>query len=188
MARRRTRQKHFEPLALVLVVVLVLAVAWLGYRWAAPTGGLEKISRLVGNFRPEASIERNDLSTMRTAEINIKGRKFRLWLAETPQQHRLGLMWVRPDQMADDQGMLFVFRTDQTGPFWMKNTLVPLEIAFIRSDGTVLAVDRMEPRSLVHHKPPEPYRYALEVKAGSLSAVSLQRGDVVLFPPMVLNR
>jgi len=195
MVQTRAKQKRpkrlFAWLALALVVSVVVGF---GYKWVAPPargpGGIKPVQRikaLLGRLRPGPPPQRNDLSAMRTVEVRIKGRKLRLWLAETPRQQRLGLMWVEPDQMADDQGMLFVFRTDQIGPFWMKNTLIPLEIAFIRRDGTVLAVQRMKPKSLVNHKPPEPYRYALEVKAGVLSAIGLQKGDVVVFPPTVLN-
>ncbi len=130
---------------------------------------------------------RNDLSRMPKATLPVKNLSFWVWLARTPLERELGLMCVRPEEMADNQGMLFIFEDDQAGGFWMRNTLLPLDIAFLRPDGTVVDIQQMEPLSLVSHAPRGPYRYGLEVRAGSLARASLQIGDVVPIPEELLN-
>lgn len=62
--------------------------------------------------------------------------------------------------------MLFVFQQDQGGAFWMKNTLIPLSIAFIAADGSIVDIQDMQPLSEDLHRPSRPYRYALEVNQG----------------------
>ena len=77
---------------------------------------------------------------MRTAQLKIANQTFNVWIASTPQQQELGLMNVQPSELADNQGMIFVFPQDQTDGFWMKDTLIPLDIAFIRQPLGVLAL------------------------------------------------
>jgi uncharacterized membrane protein (UPF0127 family) len=131
---------------------------------------------------------RNNLASMARCSLQAKGQPLQLWVARSPKERELGLMWVQPGEMADNQGMLFVFDRDQDGGFWMKNTLIPLDIAFIRHDGTVVDIMRMEPLSLVSHTPRESYRYALEVNAGTLASAGVQVGDVLPVPGDLLNR
>ena len=179
---RSSRKPQRRLILLLGLLVVVVSVAVLVGKYA------ERSRANRGLYERPKSPERNILSKMRTAELDVKGRTFRVWLAQTLSQQRLGLMWVEPEELSDDAGMLFVFDADWTSGFWMKDTLVPLEIAFIREDGTVLDVQRMEPKSLRLHEPPAAYRYVLEVKAGMLTAAGLRAGDVVLIPPSVLNR
>lgn len=124
---------------------------------------------------------------MRTAQLKIANQTFNVWIASTPQQQELGLMNVQPSELADNQGMIFVFPQDQTDGFWMKDTLIPLDIAFIRSDGTVVDIEQMAPESLDIHEPSVPYRFALEVNAGDLAQAGLKKGQTVQIPASVLN-
>ncbi|KKM61697.1 hypothetical protein LCGC14_1529160, partial [marine sediment metagenome] len=86
------------------------------------------------------------------------------------------------EELPEDGGMLFVFLGDTQAAFWMKDTLIPLSIAFIAADGTILDVQDMEPLSEDAHRPPEPYRYALEVNQGWFREHGLGRGDRVEIP------
>jgi len=85
-------------------------------------------------------------------------------VAKTPEQRQTGLMFRR--EMAQHEGMLFVF--DEASPqcFWMKDTLLPLSIAFLADDGTVVNVDEMKPQTLDSHCSTKPVRYALEMNQG----------------------
>jgi uncharacterized protein len=85
-------------------------------------------------------------------------------LAQTPEQRQTGLMFRR--EMAQHEGMLFVF--DEASPqcFWMKNTLLPLAIAFLADDGTVVNTDEMKPQTLDSHCSAKPVRYVLEMNQG----------------------
>ena len=75
--------------------------------------------------------------------------------------------------------MLFVFSSDQQAAFWMKDTFIPLSIAFIAADGRILEIQDMQPLSTDLHRPPSAYRYALEVNQGFLKSV--KAGDRVEF-------
>ena len=81
--------------------------------------------------------------------------------------------------------MLFIFSGDTEAGFWMKDTLIPLSIAFIAADGTILDVQEMEPLSEDKHRPPAPYRYALEVNQGWFEERGFGTGDRVEIPKEV---
>jgi uncharacterized membrane protein (UPF0127 family) len=70
------------------------------------------------------------------------------------------------DQMAPDAGMLFDFGVETTSGFWMQNTILPLSIAFIKADGTIINIADMQPNSLATHCPARPILYALEMQQG----------------------
>lgn len=97
-------------------------------------------------------------------------------LAITDEERAQGLM-NRPS-LPENQGMLFIFPAGEprTG-FWMKDTLIPLSIAFIAGDGTIVDIQDMEPLSLDVHKPDESYDYGLEVNQGWFARNGVQTGD-----------
>ena len=66
-------------------------------------------------------------------------------IARTPQEHQVGMMWRT--NMAEMEGMIFIFDEPGQRAFWMRNTLVPLDIAYIAPDGTLLEVHAAQPRN-----------------------------------------
>ncbi len=101
-------------------------------------------------------------------------------LARTAGERNRGLMGR--EELPDNRGMLYVFPQDTETAFWMKDTLIPLSIAFIAADGTILDVQEMEPLSEEKHRPPAPYRYALEVNQGWFEERGFGTGDRVEIP------
>ena len=90
-------------------------------------------------------------------------------LALTPAQQGVGLM----HRTVIEKGMLFVFDGDETRSFWMKNTLVPLDISFFDATGTWVSSSRMEPCTndpCQMYSSGKPAKYALELEAGSLGS------------------
>ena len=85
-------------------------------------------------------------------------------VAQNPEQRATGLMFRT--SMPTNEGMLFVFEQPAKQCFWMKNTLLPLSIAFIADNGTVLNIEEMKPQTLDSHCSIEPVRYVLEMNAG----------------------
>ncbi len=85
-------------------------------------------------------------------------------VADTPSEAAKGLMGR--DTLGENSGMLFDFQEDTRTAFYMKDTRIPLSIAFIDADGKVLAIEDMEPFDLTRVEPPGPYRYAVEVNKG----------------------
>lgn len=103
--------------------------------------------------------------------------------AHGPETRRIGLMH-RP-QLPPRSGMLFRFPSDDSGGFWMKNTLVPLSIAFFDAEGLILATLDMEPCGsgpCPSHDPGVPYRGALEVNQGLFDRIGVERGWTVELP------
>ena len=96
-------------------------------------------------------------------------------LAQTPDQRQTGLMFRR--SMAQHEGMLFVFDEPSQQCFWMKNTLMPLSIAFIGDDGTVVNVDEMKPQTLDNHCSDKPVRYVLEMNQGWFAKRGIKSGS-----------
>jgi uncharacterized membrane protein (UPF0127 family) len=99
-------------------------------------------------------------------------------VADSQEEQEVGLM--DRESLPADAGMIFVFDEDHAGGFWMKNTLIPLSIAFAAADGTILAILDMEPCEADPceiYDPGVPYRSALEVNQGAFEAWGVQAGD-----------
>jgi uncharacterized protein len=101
--------------------------------------------------------------------------------ARTPAQRAQGLMGRRT--LAPRAGMTFEYETPATGAFWMKNTLIPLDIAFYDGRGRILRILTMQPCRVAAcplYDPKVAYRGALEVNAGSFRRWHVGRGDRIV--------
>lgn len=96
-------------------------------------------------------------------------------MALTPEQHQIGLM--HRTSMGSNEGMLFVFDRPGQQCFWMKNTLIPLQIAFVADDGTVVNLAEMTPQSLDSHCSTRPVRFVLEMNTGWFSKRGIKPGS-----------
>lgn len=97
-----------------------------------------------------------------------------IYIAQSSAQKSRGLMFVR--DLPELTGMLFIYEADAMLSMWMKNTFIPLDILFIRTDGTVssIAYDT-EPQSLKSISALEPVRYVLELNAGAAEKLSIDK-------------
>jgi len=104
-----------------------------------------------------------------------------IWVevAKTPEETSHGLMGRK--HLGKDEGMLFIFETEDYHGFWMKNTLIPLSIAFIDKDGRIVWITDMKPLTLNSHVPPKPILYALEMNKGWFYSFGIKVGDFVRF-------
>jgi uncharacterized membrane protein (UPF0127 family) len=101
-------------------------------------------------------------------------------VAETDRQREVGLM--NRESLRTDAGMVFVFFEPTTGGFWMKNTLIPLSIAFFDVDGKILEILDMEPCTkdpCEVYDPGVTYMGALEVNRGAFERWSVEEGDLI---------
>jgi uncharacterized membrane protein (UPF0127 family) len=97
--------------------------------------------------------------------------------ATTPQTRTVGLM--HRERLAPNHGMLFVFEDKSQQCFWMRNTIVPLTIAFIDDDGTIAQLADMAPKTEVNHCSQKPVRYALEMEQGWFAKRGLAAGGKI---------
>jgi uncharacterized protein len=96
-------------------------------------------------------------------------------LAATPEQREIGLMF-RTALGAND-GMLFVFERASEQCFWMKNTLIPLSVAFVAEDGSVVNIEAMKPQTLDSHCSTQPVRFVLEMNDGWFAKRGIKPGS-----------
>jgi uncharacterized protein len=109
-----------------------------------------------------------------TGELRVAEQTLTVEIAATPQEMARGLMFR--EHMPETHGMVFIWPGDQVVAMWMKNTLIPLSVAFIDRDFRVLNIADMEPRSLRTHPSHGPARYALEVNQGWFSRHGVEVG------------
>jgi uncharacterized protein len=140
--------------------------------------------------RASDALRRYPLDTLPTTTVQVDGHSFRAWLADESDLHRPGvvnegLMFVPTSEIADDQGMLFVFPEEQIRSFWMKNTVAPLDIAFARMNGTIVKIWQMPPQTLQTFSSIEPAMFALELKQGTFAQLGIHEGDRLEIPVQV---
>jgi len=111
--------------------------------------------------------------------LYIHHREIWVEVAQTPEERAHGLMGRK--HLGKDEGMVFIFEIEGYHGFWMKDTLIPLSIAFIDKEGRIVWVTDMKPLSLESHLPPKPILYALEMNKGWFTKNSIKVGDVVRF-------
>ena len=115
--------------------------------------------------------------------MQIGATQFEVELATTPAARERGLMFQ--DALGPNEGMLFVFATDAVQVFWMRNTSLPLSIAFIDARGVLVHRASLEPFSERPVSSLVPVRYALEVNRGALDRAAAVVGMRVTLPASV---
>ncbi len=137
---------------LTVLLVLLLAIASTG---AAPAQGAE----------------------LPAIALSINGQKITAEVAATAEHRATGLM--NRFSLRADHGMLFVFDRPEPQAFWMKNTYIPLSIAFIGADGRILNIDDMAPQTETSHWSKGPAMFALEMRRGWFADRGIKDGDRV---------
>jgi uncharacterized protein len=151
-------------LALALVGAALVAV---------PAHGDQARPRPAAATSPSARLDTVEIRTSRGPV------KFTVELAVTPAEQERGLMFRKA--LAPDRGMLFPYNPPRPAAFWMKNTLIPLDILYIGPDGRVLSIAR---NAVPHDETPLPsggaVRGVLEIAGGRAAQLGILPGDRVL--------
>jgi uncharacterized membrane protein (UPF0127 family) len=175
---------------LVLVVAGVAVLAWVLASAAGLVGGdddpaMADVPAAAGPGGGTATTAAPGAEP-RTAAYRLEpagGRPLtvRLEVAADPAARARGLMGRR--QVPQGTGMVFLYPADVAESYWMKNTLVPLSIAFVAADGRVVSVAEMTPcraDPCPSYAPAGPYRYAVELAAGAFAAAGVGQGAKVV--------
>lgn len=112
--------------------------------------------------------------------LKIKEKVIRAEVVRTEQEKARGLMFR--EKLDGDEGMIFVYGKEEYLTFWMKNTRIPLSIAFLDKNGKILDIQDMVPFSLKTHVSAFPAQYALEVNQGWFKQNGIIIGDVAKLP------
>lgn len=127
------------------------------------------------------------LNKLFKTNLEIKNKTFNVWLALNPKQQSEGLSFVKSEEMSNTEGMLFVYPLSAKRTFWMKNTLIDLDIVFIKENGKISSLERMLKNSTKYYSSKEEVRYVLEFRAGVLKTIPLKTGDKIVIPQKVLD-
>jgi uncharacterized membrane protein (UPF0127 family) len=162
-------------LALVLLVVFLAGCG-------GAAGGQDGHSPNDTAARKKTDAGTSDLPTVTIDASGGKEVEVRVEIADGPFEQQRGLMYRT--SLGEDRGMLFVFQREQPLSFWMKNTRIPLSIAYIDSKGRITDILDMKP---LDDKPPhyvssEPVQYALEVNQGFFDEHGVKVGDTARLP------
>ena len=113
-------------------------------------------------------------------DVIVGGSPLEVEVARTTDEQARGLMFRKT--MSDDHGMLFPYESDRRLSFWMKDTLIPLSIAYISADRIIKEIHDMKPGSMKEVVSGQSVRYALEVNQGLFARLGVEVGDRVEFP------
>ncbi len=105
--------------------------------------------------------------------------RFEIEIADKPEERSRGLMFR--ESMDADAGMLFIYPNERIASFWMKNTLIPLDMLFISNEGRILQIaPRVQPLTLDTVESTEPVRAVLELNGGRAEELGIMPGDTVI--------
>jgi uncharacterized protein len=140
--------------------------------------------------RPPGSAGADEVDSQRPAGpergmawVIFDGDTVKAEIAYTAQERATGLM--HREELPEGTGMLFVFDDVDFRSFWMQNTYIPLDIAFLDRDGRIVDIQQMEPQTTEMHDSAAPAMFALEVPQGWFAARGIEVGDT---PHMVFGR
>ncbi len=118
---------------------------------------------------------------MLTVASGERTHRFTVEVARTPEQQQTGLM--NRDSLAPDRGMIFPFEEPRAASFWMRNTLIPLDLIFVRADGTIANIEaNTVPLSLDNILSDGPVAAVLEIPGGRAAELGIRAGDRVDWP------
>lgn len=158
--------RHAWALASGLIVVLALAAAC----------GDDNSTEPAGSSTATADAYAETLHFTRAGHdvtLNVE-------VADEQGERAQGLMNVQ--SLPDDAGVLFVWPTDTESGFWMRDTVIPLSIAFVTAGGVLIDIQDMEPLSEERVLSPRPYRFAVEVNQGWFADNDVRVDDVLQLP------
>jgi hypothetical protein len=112
--------------------------------------------------------------------VQVGQKTYQCEVATDDASRRQGLM--HRQSMPEDHGMLFAFPYEQVLYFWMKNTLIPLDIVYLNRDGKVVAIRQMRPLNESSVGSKEPAQYAIELNAGQAEKAGVKEGDIIRLP------
>jgi hypothetical protein len=125
------------------------------------------------------------LTSLNRITLNANGQTLRLWVMDTPEKRAEGMMHLDDADVQADEGMLFAYPNSAVRFFWMKDTRIPLDIAFLDANGVVVSTSAMQPFDVTNGTSSfQPAQYAIEVKQGTLARVGITTGMRLELPPV----
>lgn len=164
-------------------------MCWMFYEvvWQMIKRGIVLLLFLLSFLQAEESHRTIPLNRLFKTNLELNEKTFSVWLAIDPQQKQEGLSFVSKQEFHANDGMLFIYMVDTKLGFWMKNTLIPLDIAYIDADGTIMDIYTMPKMTMQIVTSHTKVKYALELKAGMFKKLHLGVGDKIIFSNQILE-
>jgi len=127
------------------------------------------------------------LKDLQRVPITINGHRIQVWVMDDEGKRQEGMMWLTASDVGDNDGMIFAFPDIQppSNGFWMKNTILALDITFISKDMEAINTQIGRPRDLTNLPASAPYQYVLEMKKGAAQRLGIKPGTVIPIPSSV---
>jgi hypothetical protein len=169
MLKERLRERGFVLVAALAAVLTACGSADAGVRSAAGGNGEQAAEAGTGAVAQAAEL----------VPLRVGGIEIQVEIADDADERQRGLMYR--ESLGENEGMLFVYPEQRTLGFWMKNTLIPLDIAYIDREGRIVDIQQMEPQTTETHDSAAPAMYALEMNLGWFEANGIRIGDLIEF-------
>ncbi|MFT4652683.1 MAG: uncharacterized membrane protein (UPF0127 family) [Kangiellaceae bacterium] len=180
-----------------LLVVIGLLCVLSASACAKPTNAVDTLSQEKQASRPSPSQDGStNVDAMSDVEVDawlrsqtsdnkialtVSTTNIRVEYADTPQKRQLGLMFRR--ELCENCGMLFKFDSPRIGSIWMKNTFIPLDLAYIDEQGNIVDIEQLQPHDLNPVGSSAKVLYALEMNKGWFAKQDIRVGDKVTLLP-----
>ena len=138
---------------------------------------------LASFFIPRLSFSQESATEFPLMRLSVGIHLIQAEVAANPSQQQKGLMFR--ERLGPNQGMVFLFDHPAVQCMWMKNTLLPLSVAFISEDGTILNIEDMQPQTLTNHCAAKPALYALEMNLGWFAKRGIKPGSKISGLPVL---
>lgn len=154
--------------SILVLVILTLGAQGCGGKAASPESTRESTVETSQPQKPKSSDEfrRNPLKSIRSVTLSVQGHRIKAYVADDREKEAEGLMFVTASELGEDDGMIFVFDEPSQQKFWMKNTIIPLDIAYLKPDGEIVNILTMKPLDESEYPSAGPAQYAVEMNAG----------------------
>ncbi len=166
----------------MLTIALAMTLALLGEPQQQTTQQEQKPPRHI-------SQRQFQLKDLQVEEIKLGEKlehKMKVWVMDTEAKRQEGLMFVQDGDMTKEQGMIFVFKQAEILSFWMKNTYIPLDIAYLDTNGRIVMTYTMRELDIYSdYGSRYPAKYALEMKKGTMQRLGIKAGQKIEIPDKV---
>jgi len=171
------------------LTTLILALFLCSCDATQPQGELRKVKSppLIDQRqdRPINSRRMHQLKDLEVITVKIGTQRFKAFVMDTSLKRQEGMMFLQDKEVRTNEGMLFAFPDSDDRSFWMQNTYIGLDIAYIGKDKRIVSVHTMKPLDETGIPSGGPAMYALEVKAGTFRKYGIKSGQKVEFPASV---